>query len=239
MILHGLFGSSDNWHSLANLFAQTHFVLVPDARNHGLSPWSNHSDYAAMVEDTKKLLPQHDIAASSILGHSMGGKTAMEFALLHPESVEKLIVVDIAPRAYPGHHDAIFSALASLDLADFSNRKQIDEALELKVPDESLRKFLLKNLRRNAGDTFSWKMNFNGILANYGNILAAISGGRTFEKPTLFIRGEYSDYVRMDDLDSISTLFPAVQIVTIQGAGHSVHADQPDKFMEIVEEFLS
>ena len=239
VILHGLFGSSDNWHSLANLFAQTHFVLVPDARNHGLSPWTDHSDYSTMAEDTVELLRQNDIVSTSVLGHSMGGKTAMETALLYPEYVDKLIVVDIAPKSYPGHHDAIFSALASLDPADFTSRKQIDEALRLKVPEEGLRNFLLKNLRRNAGGTFSWKMNFNGIRANYGNILAGIPGGRTYTKPVLFIRGELSVYIGMDDLNEISGLFPTAELVTIQGAGHTVHADKPDKFAEIVEGFLS
>ena len=239
VILHGLFGSSDNWHSLANLFAHTHFVLVPDARNHGLSPWSDDMNYPAMAEDTAELLKQHGLPRCALLGHSMGGKTAMELALLHPEFVDRLVIVDIAPKAYPGHHDIVFSALDSLDLVKFSSRKQIDEALRLKVPDNGLRNFLLKNLKHTPGGTLSWKMNFNGIRENYANILAGIPGGRTYTRPVLFIRGELSEYIGMDDLNEISGLFPAAELVTIQGAGHTVHADKPDKFTEIVEEFLS
>ncbi len=238
MILHGLFGSSDNWHSLSTIFGKTHFVLAPDARNHGLSPWSNRFDYTAMAEDIEELLQQFHIPAASIIGHSMGGKTAMRLAQLRPDLVNRLIIVDIAPRAYPEHHEVIFTALASLNLVDFTSRKQIDEALRLKVPDDGLRKFLLKNLQHTPGGTFSWKMNFTGIRENYANILAGIPGGRTYTRPVLFIRGELSEYIGMADLNEISGLFPAAELVTIQDAGHTVHADKPDKFTEIVEEFL-
>jgi esterase len=239
MIFHGLFGSSDNWHSYGLRFAERFHTYILDARNHGRSPRSELFNYQVMVEDVVEFMVRQNISSASLLGHSMGGKTAAFTALLHPELVDKLIVVDIAPRSYKAHHDQVFDALTSLNIHAFEYRKDIDEALTSKIPEASVRQFLMKNLARDESGGFRWKMNLEVIEKNYARINEELPRERQFTKPTLFIRGDNSDYIQMDDLPLIGTLFPKADIITIKDAGHWVHVDAPEEFSNTVIEFLS
>jgi esterase len=239
IILHGLFGSSDNWHSFAQKFGVQFHTFVLDARNHGRSPHNDQFNYQVMAEDVIEFMTQQRISSASLLGHSMGGKTAMLTALLRPELVDKLIVVDIAPRSYKAHHDQVFDALTSLELNAFEFRKDIDEALALKIPEITVRQFLMKNLARNESGGFQWKMDLEVIEKNYSRINEELPRDRQFKKPALFLRGDKSDYIQMDDLPVINRLFPDAELVTLKDAGHWVHVDAPEEFSETVLEFLS
>jgi pimeloyl-ACP methyl ester carboxylesterase len=239
IILHGLLGSSDNWHSFAQRFGGHFHTFALDARNHGRSPHSDQFNYHMMAEDVVEFMMQQNIPSASLLGHSMGGKTAALAALLHPELVDKLIVVDIAPRSYIAHHDKVFNALTSLDVSVYTHRKDIDEELALKIPEIPVRQFLMKNLARNESGGFHWKMNLDVIEKNYAGINEELPQDKQFNKPALFIRGGTSDYIQMDDVPVIGRLFPMAELVTIKDAGHWVHVDAPEDFTNTVLDFLS
>jgi pimeloyl-ACP methyl ester carboxylesterase len=239
IILHGLLGSSDNWHSFGHRFGEHFHTFTLDARNHGRSPHSDHFNYQVMAEDIVEFMTEHHISSASLLGHSMGGKTAALTALLYPELVDKLIVVDIAPRSYQAHHDQVFNALTSLDLNAFRYRKDIDDALTLKIPEQSVRQFLMKNLARDDSGGFRWKMNLEVIEKNYAQINEELPRDRQFNKPALFIRGGNSDYIQIDDLPLMRKLFPKAELMTIKKTGHWVHVDAPEEFSRTVLDFLS
>jgi esterase len=238
ILLHGLFGSSDNWLGIAPKLAEKFQVLAPDLRNHGQSPHSDEMNYALMAGDVAEFLGARNLESANVLGHSLGGKVAMQFALQFSARVEKLIVVDMAPRAYAPEHDEIFAALLALNLENFSSRTEMEIALAENVPSLNLRRFLLKNLRRNAGGKFFWKMNLRGLFENYPKLGEAIPSAKPFEKPALFLRAGKSDYVRESDFARIHELFPRAEIQTIAGAGHWLHADAPGEFTSHVLKFL-
>ncbi|MBI5463954.1 MAG: alpha/beta fold hydrolase [Ignavibacteriales bacterium] len=238
IILHGLLGSSDNWHTHAKLFGRHFRVFALDARNHGRSPHEPVFNYHVMAEDVHEFIQQHRLGAVHLLGHSMGGKTAMFLATLYPDAVEKLIVVDIAPKASSPSHDEIFDALEGLDLSRYAYRKEIDEALSKRIPNFFTRQFVLKNLRRNADNSFDWKMNLDAIRKNHEGINAAVPNDRIFSKPTLFIKGGNSRYILESDILAIHEIFPSARIATIAEAGHWVHSDAPDPFASVVLDFL-
>jgi esterase len=239
IILHGLLGSSDNWHSFGQRFGEHFHTFALDARNHGRSPHSDHFNYQVMANDIVEFMQQHRISSASLLGHSMGGKTAALTALLYPELVDKLVVVDIAPRSYKAHHDQVFNALTSLDLNAFRYRKDIGDALTLKIPEQSVRQFLMKNLARDESGGFRWKMNLEVIEKNYAQINEELPRDKQFNKPALFISGENSDYIQRDDLPLMRELFPKAELVMIKDAGHWVHVDAPEEFIGTVLDFLS
>jgi esterase len=238
IILHGLFGSLENWHSLSRNLAADFRVLAVDQRNHGRSPHAPEMSYHLMADDLKEFFAAEHLGAVNFLGHSMGGKTAMVFALSYPDLVEKLVVVDMAPRAYPPHHREILSALRSLDLRSFKSRAEIESQLAPSIPDLAVRQFLLKNVKRDQAANFHWQMNLDAIEANYDLLNEQISSPHPFDKPTLFIRGERSNYVRDEDMPSIRKLFPRAEFCKIAGAGHWVHAEKPEPFLRKVREFL-
>lgn len=238
IILHGLFGTLDNWQTIAKKLAETNLVYIIDQRNHGRSPHKAEFNYSVMAEDLKDFMESQWIYEAHIIGHSMGGKTAMQFALNYPDMVNKLIVVDIAPKNYQGGHQAIFDALFDLDLTKIPNRKEADEQLKEKIGDFGVRQFLLKNLTRSKLGGYEWKMNLPAIYQNYAAILSTIESEDTFTNPTLFIRGEQSDYVLDKDLKPIHNLFPIAQLETIAEAGHWVHAAQPAILLDLVKTFL-
>lgn len=238
IILHGLFGSLENWHSISQKLAENFLVFAVDQRNHGRSPHALEMSYQLMAQDLEEFLAAQQLGAVYLLGHSMGGKAAMRFALNYPDQVEKLIVADIAPRAYPPHHSEILAALRSLDPPSFTSRKEMETHLANSIPDLATRHFLLKNVKRDSTGTFYWQMNLAAINRNYARLNEALSGQPPFEKPTLFIRGERSDYIRDEDLASIRKLFPRAELHEIPGAGHWVHADAPEAFLRKVREFL-
>lgn len=238
IILHGLLGSSDNWQGISRKLADTRRVCAVDLRNHGRSPHDEKFGYEVMSQDLLEFMTGQEMGRANILGHSMGGKAAMHFALHHPEKVEKLVVVDMAPRAYKGSHQPIFEALFSLDLGGFRERGEIDRALAARIPESAVRQFLLKNVTRDEHGNFRWKPNLPAIWRNYGEVSKGIDNGGKFEGPTLFIRGGRSDYLSDEDGTTIARLFPSAKIVAIPEAGHWVHADAPEKFAEIVGDFL-
>jgi esterase len=239
ILLHGLLGSLGNWQPLARRFAGRFKVFAVDQRNHGLSPHSQEVSFDAMAGDLREFMQTHALAQAHMLGHSMGGKVAMQFALLHPESVARLVVVDVAPRAYPPRHAHALEALLALDLNTLRRREELDGQLAKAIPEAEARQFLLKNLRRDGAGGFHWKANVRGLLENYERLTVALTGCRPFSKPALFVRGEKSDYVGEADCDLIRRLFPLAEFCSITGAGHWVHADAPEALFCNVTEFLS
>jgi len=238
VILHGLFGSSDNWFTLSKFFGEKFKVYAVDQRNHGRSPHSDQFDYRIMADDINDLLIHEGVKSTFLLGHSMGGKTAMQFAFMHPEKVDKLIVVDIAPKFYPPKHDQIFEALFTLKLGKYKTRTDLDAALSRYISDYAVRQLLLKNVFRDDSGKFKWRIDLNVLHKNYDKVNEAIDGTRQFSKPTLFIRGSKSTYLLETDKSQIQSIFPFSEFVTIENVGHWVHAEAPEKFAEAVMEFL-
>jgi len=237
IILHGLLGSLDNWHTLSTAFGKRVRVIAVDQRNHGRSPHSDEMTYEAMAGDLLELFDRHGVASASILGHSMGGKTAMQFSLDHPDRVDRLVVVDIAPCAYPPLHDEIFEALNSVDLPSMQSRQQVDDTLAVRIPEMAVRQFLMKNLSRNDSGGFRWKANVPVLQNSYTELARAIDSDKPFCKPVLFVRSSRSGYLRDSDTGDIHRLFPNAGIVSVD-AGHWIHAEAPERFSAIVLNFL-
>ncbi len=238
IILHGLFGTLDNWQTIAKQLANNYTVYIVDQRNHGRSPHDDDFSYSVMAEDLQQFMESKWIYEAHIIGHSMGGKTAMEFALNYPDMVDKLVIVDIAPKAYEGGHQAIFDALFSVDLSTLTNRKEADELLAKTIDDYGVRQFLLKNLTRTKEGSYQWKMNLPVIYKHYQNILASLSTEETFEKETLFIKGEKSKYIQEADKVTIERYFPKATIRIVEGSGHWVHAEKPKELLHLVQDYF-
>jgi esterase len=238
VILHGMFGSHENWHTMSSRLAKYRQVWALDQRNHGDSPHSSQMDYRAMAEDVRQFIEERSLGSVDLLGHSMGGKTAMQLALTDPASVQRLIVVDIAPRAYSPRHGQILQALLALKLEDFQSRKQIEDQLWPSVPDLGTRQFLLKNVKRDRHSRFQWKLGLREINDNYTRMVEAVASASNYSGPALFIRGEQSNYLTPHDLPGIQNLFPRAQLATIPGAGHLPHVENPGAFSETVCQFL-
>ncbi len=240
IILHGLFGMSDNWMTLGRRFSREFRVFLLDLRNHGRSPHDAQFDYDSMVQDLLEFVDDHHLGQVHLLGHSMGGKTAMLFSLNYPGRVKSLIVVDIAPRAY--HHSRFkqfLKLLLLMDLSKLHTRIESDRYLAAKIPQTPIRQFLLKNLRRNEQNRFEWKINLPALYQNVDRILAAIDSDETYQGPTLFLKGEQSEYIRPGDAQTINALFPQAKIVTVPGATHWVHADAPEFLYRMVVKFTA
>lgn len=235
VFLHGFLGSLDNWRTVAKQLGLPGRIYLVDARNHGRSPHSAEHTYPAMAEDVIELLNSEGLAVAHLLGHSMGGKVAMQVAFMAPERVASLVVVDIAPRAYAGGHEAILQALCAVDLR-VARREDIEAQLRPTIPEPGIRQFLLKGLARTLEGKFFWRFNLPVLAASYEAILAAVSGP-PYEGPALFMRGENSSYVSPEDTEHIHRLFPKAQIHTIPNAGHWVHVDNPTAVREILRAF--
>ncbi len=253
MIVHGLYGASDNWISIARGLADRFEVYMVDQRNHGQSPHSNLHDYPSMREDLREFMDLQGIKRAVLVGHSMGGKTVMSFAEAWPERVQALVSVDIAPKSYRNlalasrtvaNHSNMIDAMIKLDLSKIRSREDADRALATSIGPERIRSFLLKNLRRERGGAFSWRINLEAISGNLEAIFEgmdreAISarGGIT-GFPALFISGGDSEYIRDMDYQVIRDIFPTAEIVTIPGAGHWVHVEQPALLVKTIRYFL-
>jgi pimeloyl-ACP methyl ester carboxylesterase len=238
IILHGLFGTLDNWQTLGKRWADSHTIFLVDQRNHGRSPHLPEHNYALMAEDLRSFMEANWMYEAHIMGHSMGGKTAMQFALHYPDMVDKLIVVDIAPKTYTGGHESIVEALNTLPLAEIEDRSQADAFLAEQIDDFGVRQFLLKNLSRSKEGGYRWKMNLPVLTKDYQAILQNIEKGEVFAGPTLFVRGEKSNYISPADLPLLQSYFPQAELATIKDAGHWVHAEQPDALFSRVDEFI-
>jgi esterase len=196
-------------------------------------------DYTVLADDVRQLLQRQGLDSAYVLGHSMGGKTAMQLALSHPDNVNKLIVADMAPRAYPPRHQKLIDAMLALDLRRFQTRKQIETALAPAVTDLATRQFLLKNVVRLESGGFAWRLGLFEIKNNYHPLSEAIHAGAPFAKPCLFIRGANSDYLLESDFPAIQRLFPKALLQTIEDAGHLLHVQRPQLFANLVEQFLA
>jgi esterase len=239
-ILHGLFGSGRNWRSVAQHLAARHRVLTFDLRNHGASPWADGMSYGEMVEDLRASFRARGIDHAVLVGHSMGGKVAMLMALLHPAEVDRLVVVDIAPAANPPNLLAYIRAMREVDFRGVKRRAEVDVALAGAVPDPAERAFLLQNLviDENAAH---WRLNLEAIERDFPQIIGFpdLPAGTAYPGIALFVAGARSNYIQPQHEPGIRRLFPRARIMRIEGAGHWVHAEQPQAFLQAVAHFLS
>lgn len=241
IILHGLFGISDNWVSYGKQLAEEGFeVFIPDQRNHGRSEHSDDFNYLALTNDLYDFIDAEEIENPILTGHSMGGKVAMRFAVSYPELVRKLIVVDIAPREYRPrqHHLSIIKTMLEVNLSKVNSRTDVSTYLKKGIADERIRQFILKNLYRKNKNEFEWRLNLEAISDNLEKMFDGIPVGETYTGPTLFIKGGNSDYILSADYKEIYAFFPFAEIVTIEEATHWVHADKPEEFHQLTYQFL-
>ncbi|MGR9053080.1 MAG: alpha/beta fold hydrolase [Gammaproteobacteria bacterium] len=235
VILHGFLASSRNWRQIAKQLSSRFHVFVPDQRNHGASPHYPVMDYPSMARDLHFFLDETGLDAPVLLGHSMGGKVAMWFALNHPERLARLIVADIAPVAYRHNFNGMLKAMMELPLEKIENRKQAEEILSASIPEQSFRQFLLQNLILE-NELYQWRIDIEIFYRNASNIIGfpETSGLTPYEGKSLFVAGEYSDYV---DESDIRPLFPNAKVSTVAGAGHWLHAEKPVDLVRLVEQF--
>jgi len=240
IILHGLFGLSDNWVTFGRSLSEQFEVFIPDLRNHGQSPHSQVFDFPALVEDLGEFLENNNIIAPVLIGHSLGGKTAMLFALEFPELIKKLIVVDISLRKYPpnGEHQQLINAMLAVDFSSAGSRMDVERQLEKAVESKVLRQFLLKNVYWRNKTMLDWRLNLPALNENLPLVFEGVTSDRQFDKPVLFIRGERSPYITDSDHLEIYKKFPQAVITTIPNASHWVHADAPVEFFRLVDAFL-
>lgn len=252
LILHGLYGSSDNWLSIAKALSDRYTVYLVDQRNHGRSPHSEIHDYPSMRDDLLELMDRVGLSRATLIGHSMGGKTAVFLAESHPEKVSSLIVIDIAPTAYNlgersnqyRTHKMILEAMMQVDFSRVANRNDVDRQLALHIESKRIRNFLLKNITRDEVQGYRWRLNVPVLKDSLENLLGGLdagkySGGEEIAGfPVLFIRGERSDYILDDDILVIQQIFPEARVSTLPDAGHWLHVEQPGLLVRTIRYFL-
>lgn len=241
IILHGLFGQSDNWNTLAKKYAEKGFrVFTIDQRNHGLSNHSDEWNYKVMAEDLHEFILTHNLKDVILMGHSMGGKTVLFFEYLFPKTAKKLIVVDIAPKAYESHHDSVLKALNAVDFTEINQRKEAEEILSKYISDFGTKQFLLKNIywKEDESKQMAWRFNLNTITKEYNHVSVRVPSFQS-STPTLFIRGSKSNYITDSDWIEIQQVFQYALLTTINDSGHWVHAEKPNEFFEAVMNFIS
>lgn len=241
LILHGLFGSSDNWLTIAKQLAASYHVFIIDQRNHGQSPHSNIWNYTVMAQDIEDFCIQHQLNEIYIVGHSMGGKTVMKLAELFPKRIKKMMVIDIAPRYYPVHHHQILNALKSIDFNIVNTRKQAEEVLHNAIEDFGTRQFLLKNIYWIDENKLAWRFNLE-VIANHIEIVGETTPPELTaicEIPVCFVKGEKSDYIKKEDEQLIASQFSNSEILTIANAGHWVHAENPTALLNLINYFFN
>jgi pimeloyl-ACP methyl ester carboxylesterase len=253
IILHGLYGSSDNWMQIAKKLADKFRVITVDHRNHGASPHDNSHSYDDMLTDLAWLMHELEIEKAHVLGHSMGGKVAIAFAADYPEKILSLTVADIAPRNYLKNpasaiqydfHQKILITLSELELSKYDTRREVDQALKNKLPEKHIRQFILKNLKRSKKH-YEWKINVPVLKAELDHIISGVDIDDYSDRipimqyPVLFIKGELSGYIQPDDEQLIKKMYPEAEIVTLEGTSHFLHAEKPDEFSDLVADFLN
>ena len=239
IILHGFLGSLDNWITFSKKISENNFeVHLLDQRNHGKSFHSNEFNYELMVKDLNEYISKFNINSVSIIGHSMGGKTAMLFSLIYPDLVEKLIVVDILPVSYNKSYDLIFDSLLSINLKQIKSRNEFNLHLEKYFDDHGFILFLSKNLKRSLDGGFEYKSNIKILQKTYSNVTSSINFHKEYRKGVLFIKGENSDYIDSENLKITSKLFPKYKLTEIKNAGHWIHHENPDDFFSICLNYL-
>ncbi len=240
IILHGLFGISDNWVTLGKRFGERFRVIIPDLRNHGRSPHSELFDFPSMEQDILELIEEETDGGVILMGHSLGGRVAVNLALHHQVMIRKLVIVDISLRKYPPQreHLELIEAMHSLDLSQPGSRSEIEEQLRQRIPSLKLRRFLMKNLYWSERGKLSWRLNLPVISESLPAIFEGGGVPGRFSGPAMFIRGERSNYILDSDLQAIHEKFPGAIVRTIRGATHWVHADNPGEFYQVVSSFL-
>ncbi|MTI15070.1 alpha/beta fold hydrolase [Sansalvadorimonas verongulae] len=240
IIVHGLFGSMDNLSPTARRLAESRWVVAADLRNHGRSFHDAQMSYSLMAEDILALMDHLEIDEVAVIGHSMGGKVAMQLALMAPERVAAVVVGDIAPVDYLPGHDDVLAAIRSYKPEQALSRTEADQQFAHHIAEPAVRQLLIKNLMRNERGEFVWRINASGLLENYDNIKAApVFNHSTFDKPVLFIKGSESEYLQPEHKAIIGCYFPKAELKVVSGAGHWFHAEKPDVFNGIVERFLN
>lgn len=237
VIMHGLFGLSDNWQTLGKKWAEDYTVHLLDMRNHGRSPHSEEFSYELMADDVLEYLDQHSIEEAHLLGHSMGGKVAMLFSVLNPERCKSLIVADIGPKAYPPHHMDVIEALEALPVNELKSRSEANAQFGPKL-DLGVRQFLLKNLYWEEKNKLNWRFNLPVISREIRKVGESLAPNAYYDRPCIFLRGGDSWYIKDEDLDEIQSHFPQAELITIPDAGHWLHAQQPELVYEVVRDFL-
>lgn len=237
IILHGLFGSSDNWQTHAKRFSDYFQVILVDQRNHGHTEWSDEFNYDFLAADLHELITDLKLEKVNLIGHSMGGKAVMRYAQLYPETIEKMIVVDMGIKQYPPHHQQILAGIHAVNRTAMDSRSKAEETLTPFVPEIGTRQFLLKNLYWIEKGKLAWRMNVAVLESEMDQILKALPEQEVFVQ-TLFIRGAASNYITDEDIPEMENQFPDSSFITIENAGHWVHAEQPEDFMNAVLEFL-
>jgi esterase len=241
LVLHGLFGSLSNWGWHCKQLAGRYAVYGVDLRNHGDSPHSDQLDYQVMAEDVRQLIIRLGLKSCCIVGHSMGGKVAMQLALNFPDLVDKLVIVDIAPVSYPEDADSHMKVLAAMDavkLSEIQSRTEAEVTLEDYIPQEALRKFVLTNLARNKEGLFEWRLHNDSIRENYAKLRSELVSTKSFSKPVLFVKGSLSLYIKPEYETQIKELFPVASVKLIMDAGHWLHAEQPQALQKVLLKFL-
>jgi pimeloyl-ACP methyl ester carboxylesterase len=238
LVLHGYFGNGDNWKSIGNKLTDTFQVHLIDQRNHGKSFHSDDFDYELMVEDLHNYIEHYQLDKVHLLGHSMGGKTVMLFAVEYPELVDKLVVADISPRMYPPHHYDILDALNSIDFSIYTSRKLVDEKLAEFIPEVGVRQFLLKSVYWKEKGQLDFRFNLHSLTENNDEVGVALPSFTVFEGETLFLKGENSGYISSNEEPIINAHFPNHKIVSIKNAGHWLHVENPDDFLSALNSFL-
>ena len=239
VILHGLFGSSDNWQTFGKNLSESGFrVVLVDLRNHGQSPHDDEFNYTAMAEDINELFKDESLEGATVIGHSLGGKVALKFAYMYPDSISGIIVVDIAPRHYPVHHRQILDALMKIDTTKIESRSDAEEVLSTGIDDDAVRQFLLKNLYWKEKDKLDWRFNLSALNRHIEEVGEPVYPETPFNKPMLFIKGENSNYISDEDEREISEHFTNAEVKTAPGASHWVHAENPVWLMDVVKEFM-
>ncbi|MES2779287.1 MAG: alpha/beta fold hydrolase [Bacteroidota bacterium] len=238
IILHGFLGSLDNWHTLATEWGKAGLhVWSLDMRNHGKSPHTEHHSLQLMVDDVNDFMFQHHIDNAFVLGHSMGGKVAMKFAIQYPTLCTKLIVADMAPREYRPGHDDVFDAIFQVNLDTIQTRKEAEEAMKPYLGDMGTRQFILKSLERTEEGKYAWKFNLRTLFQDYAEVIKPITSSHIYEGDVLFLKGSLSAYIKDTDMEQIHGLFPNATLQTIEDAAHWLHADKPKEFYEAVLSF--
>ena len=238
LILHGYFGMSDNWKTIGNKFSEEYQVHLIDQRNHGRSFHEDEFNYEVLVEDLLNYIQHYRLDEVNIVGHSMGGKTAMLFAVMYPDLVDKLIIVDMSPRYYQPHHNAILAGLNSIDFSVQNTRTLVDKKLSVLIPDLGVRQFLLKNVYWKEKGQLAYRFNLESLTDNNPEVGEALPSFTVFEKETLFLKGSKSDYITENEEPIIEAHFPNSKIVEIKNAGHWLHAENPKQFYDEVSAFL-
>lgn len=239
IILHGLFGMLDNWMNIAKKFeAKGYMAILIDQRDHGRSPHTSSFTYPDLANDLYHFMESNWIHQAVLIGHSMGGKTGLEFVKEYESMVSKFIVVDMGIKRYTPHHDEVFKALYAIDIENLNNREEAHQIMAKNLDDEGTIQFLMKNLTRNKDGGYEWKMNLPLLHKNYQNILASIEYTHPCYAETLFVRGGRSHYIKDQDWPEISLVFPNAKLTTIQNAGHWVHADQPVELFDTIIDFI-